>query len=40
MNWVIDSFYTDSHLSGGKRSVWVTYRHNDLSIYKIEKELW
>lgn len=40
MNWVIDSFETDKHLSGGKRSVWVTYKHTQLSIYKIEKEVW
>lgn len=40
MNWIIDSFETDKHFSGGKREVWVTYRDSKLSIYKIEKEIW
>lgn len=40
MSWVIDSFETDKHLFGGKRLVWVTYKHTKLSIYKIEKEVW
>lgn len=40
MNWITDSFETDKHISGGKRSVWVTYKHNTLSIYKIIKEVW
>lgn len=34
------SHETESHLSGGLRYVWVTYKHKSLDIYKIEKELW
>ena len=40
MNWVVYCFETYKHLSGGRRFVWVTYKHAGLSIYKIQKEVW
>lgn len=40
MNWVVASFETDKHLSGGKRSVWVVYKHTTIPIYRTQKEIW
>lgn len=40
MNWIISSFETDKHLSGGKRSVWVTYKHTKISVYRTQREVW
>lgn len=40
MKWSVDKLETDSHISGGRRIVWVTYKHTQLGIYKIQRETW
>lgn len=40
MNWEVYNFETISHISGGRRIVYVTYKHTNLSIYRYKKEVW